>query len=193
MSSVTAVTLGLVVAPLTVFATNTTNVSANIGSTISVSNSTPTVNLNITPTASGSASSASDAVTVTTNNTNGYKLSIQGATTTLANGANTLSADTGTPAAPAAITTGTWGYRWDDSGSGGTSFAAGPTTAETNVASLTSTKWAGMTTSPVQIKNTTTAATSGDTTTIWYGAKADTSKPSGAYTDTVTYTAAVNP
>ena len=44
-------------------------------------------------------------------------------------------------------------------------------------------------TSAVNIKSTGTGAGSGDATVVNYSAKADTTKPVGAYVDTVTYTA----
>ena len=187
-ASVVAV-VGLVLAPASVFAVGT-NVRAVVGYTISVANSVPgNLDLAITPTAGGSATSASDTVTTTTNDANGYQLSIAGATSTLVNGANTLTAVTGTPASPSAITNGTWGFRYDDA-TAFTGFTNASTTAQSNQASLTVTKWAGMPTSATVIKQTSAAATSGDATVIFYGAMADTSKPSGNYTDAITYTVA---
>lgn len=182
---------GMVVAPAAFAVTGTTTVNANISAVISIATS-GTVNLAITPVSGGSATSASDTVTVTTNNSTGYNLKINGATTTLANGANTIAANAGTIAAPAAITNNTWGFRIDDA-TATTGFGNTTTTAQTNVASLTSTKWAAMPTTATLIKTTSAAATSGDATTVWYGAMADTSKPSGTYSDVITYTATTNP
>jgi hypothetical protein len=45
--------------------------------------------------------------------------------------------------------------------------------------------------SGVTIKATAATATN-DTTTVWYGVKVDTSKPSGTYSDIVTYTGVTN-
>lgn len=177
--------------PAAYAATQTANtiINATIASTISITTS-GTVTLAITPTARGSASSASDSVSVSTNNSTGYKLQLNDAdaTTTLVNGANTIAASSGTFASPVSLANNTWGYRIV--GAGG--FGATATSAQTNAASLTGT-WAGVTSSasPVTIKNTSTTA-SGDTTTVWYGAMADTTKPNGTYTDTVTYTATTN-
>ena len=166
-----------------------TVINANIGSTISISTS-GTVNLAITPTASGSASSASDTVSVSTNNSLGYNLQLadSDATTNLVNGASTIAASSGTFASPATLANNTWGYRVDGAGT----FGAGPTSAQTNQSSLSGT-WAGVPASgsPATLKSTSTTATA-DTTTVWYGAKADTTKPNGTYTDTVTYTATTN-
>ncbi len=182
---------GMVVAPAAFAVTGTTTVNANISAVISIATS-GTVNIAITPVSGGSATSASDTVTVTTNNSTGYNLKINGATTTLVNGVNTIAANAGTIAAPAAITNNTWGFRIDDA-TATTGFGNVATSAQTNVASLTSTKWAAMPTTATLIKTTSAAATSGDATTVWYGAMADTSKPSGTYSDVITYTATTNP
>lgn len=166
-----------------------TVINAAIGSTISISTS-GTVTLNITPTGAGSATSASDTVTVSTNNATGYTLQLADAdaTVTLTNGGNTIGAATGTFAAPAALGVNTWGYRVDSVGT----FGAGPTSAQSNAASLSGT-WAAVPASgsPATLKTTGSTA-SGDTTTVWYGASANTTKPNGTYTDTVTYTATTN-
>ena len=123
-------------------ASNSSNtvINAAIGSTISISTS-GTVTLNITPTASGSATSASDTVSVSTNNATGYTLQLADAdaTVTLTNGGNTIAAASGTFAAPAALGVNTWGYRIDGAGT----FGAGPTSAQSNVASLSGT-WAAV-------------------------------------------------
>ena len=168
--------------------TNTT-INANLGSTISVSSS-GTVTINITPVAGGSQTSASDTVSVSTNNSSGYALTLadSDATTTLANGGNTIAAHAGTQASPTALANNSWGYHVDSIGGFGTGGAV-----ESNVTS-SSIKYAGVpaTGSPNTIKTTATTA-SGDTTTVWYGVKADTTNPNGTYTDTVTYTATTNP
>jgi hypothetical protein len=184
--------VGLVLAPAVANAvTGTTTVNAVVGSTISIATS-GTVNLAITPTAGGSATSASDSVVVTTNRSTGYNLKINAGAATLSSGGNSIAAAPGTIAAPVALGTNTWGFRFDDA-SAGTGFTAAPaTTAETNVAALTNTKWAAVPTTAATIKTTSAAATSGDTTAIFYGAKVDTTKPDGTYTGTVTYTAVVN-
>lgn len=172
-----------------VSSTANTNVNAVIGNTISITSS-GTVNLAITPTASGSASSASDTVAVSTNDTNGYTLQLASSTSqvTLLKGSDSIAASSGSQTTPVSLANNTWGYRVD--GVGG--FAAGPTSAQTNAASLSGT-WAGIpaTGSPNTLK-TTAATASGDTTTVWYGAKVDTTKPGGTYSDTITYTATAN-
>lgn len=184
--------VGVVLAPAAVFAATdsaNTTINASVAATISISTSS-TVTLNITPTGSGSASSSSDTVTVSTNRSSGYnlKLADADATVTLDNGGNSIAAASGTFASPAALGNNTWGYRVDNAGT----FGAGPTSAQTNQASLSGT-WAAVPASgsPATLKTTATTATN-DTTTVWYGAKVDTSKPDGTYTDTVTYTATTN-
>lgn len=166
-----------------------TTINASIASVISISTS-GSVTLNITPTASGSASSASDTVSVSTNRANGYFLQLADAdaTNTLVNGGNSISATSGSYASPAAISDNSWGFRIDGSGT----FGAGTTVAETNQTTLTGT-WAAVPVSgsPVTVKTTSSTATN-DQTTVWYGAKVDTSKADGTYSDTVTYTATTN-
>lgn len=183
-----AVAVTPVMASAATSSSNTT-INATIGSTISITSVSP-VALAITPDANGQSSSASDTVTVNTNNAAGYFLTLadSDATTTLASGGNSLTAHAGTQGTPTTLANNTWGYRVD--GVGG--FGAGPTSVQTNVDTLALT-WAGVPASgsPVTLKTTATTATN-DTTTVWYGAKADTSKPNGTYTGTVTYTATTN-
>jgi hypothetical protein len=177
--------------PVTVFAatdSENTTINANIASVISVSTSS-TVALNVTPVSGGSQTSASDTVSVSTNNSAGYTLTLANAdaTTTLVNGGNTIAAHAGTQGTPTALANNSWGYRVDSIGGFSTGGAV-----ENNVTSSSIT-YAGVpaTGAPNTIK-TTAATASGDTTTVWYAVKADTSKPNGTYSDTVTYTATTN-
>lgn len=185
--AVAAIALSPLVASAATNSANTT-VRANIGSTISITSS-GTVTMNITPVSGGSQSSVSDTVTVSTNNATGYTLTLadSDATTTLANGSDTLAAHAGTMAAPTALANNTWGFAVGGAGGFDASY-----TALTD-ASTSTTKWAGVpaTGSPVTLK-TTSATAASDVTTVWYSAKADTTKPNGAYEDTVTYTATTN-
>lgn len=168
--------------------TDTSEINANIGSTISIT-STGTVNLGITPVAGGSQTSDSDTVTVATNNSTGFNLTLQNndADTELKNGSDAIAAHSGTPAAPSALASNTWGYAvaGDNFDVSYTAFANQPTST---------TLWAGVPANgaPVTLKNTTTPATPDDVTTVWYSAKADTTLPDGTYTDTVLYTATAN-
>lgn len=183
---------GTVLIPAAAFAavdTKSTTINAVVAAVISMTTS-GTVTINITPTGSGAASSASDTVSVSTNRSAGYNLKIADTDTTLtlANGGNTIGAASGSYATPAALGNNTWGWRIDGSGT----FGAGPTSAQSSVASLSGT-WAAIpsSASPVTVKTTATTATN-DTTTVWYGAMADTTKVDGTYTDSVTYTATTN-
>jgi hypothetical protein len=169
--------------------TASTTVNATVGSVISMSTST-TVGISLTPTSGGVVSSASDTVSVSTNNTTGYVLTLANAdaTTNLVSGGNTIAAHTGTQASPTALANNTWGYRVVSVGG----FGAGAYNAETNNASSSST-WAGIpATGSANTIKTTASTASGDTTTVWYGVKVNSTKANGTYTDTVTYTATTN-
>jgi len=190
---VLAVSVGMVaISSAVVSAVSTTantTINATVATAISMTTS-GTVALAVTPTSTGIASSASDAVSVSTNDSLGYNLSLatSGATTTLTNGGNTIPGSAGTFVTPAALATNTWGYRVDGSGT----FGTGPTSAQTDIASLTGT-WAAVpaTGSPQQLKST-SALANNDVTTVWYGVKTDLTKASGVYSNTVTYTATGN-
>ncbi len=183
--------VGLVLAPAAANAvTGNTTVNANVQGAISIATDT-TVDLNITPTVSGSATSDSDAVVVTTNNSGGYTLQISAGAATLDKGADTLAATSGTLLSSATLDNNAWGFRYDDADGTYTDFGDNSTAAQSNQANLANT-WAAVPTTDSTIKVTGTAATSGDTTDIFYGAKVDTSKPSGTYTGTITYTATTN-
>ncbi|NCU38224.1 hypothetical protein EOL96_04185 [Candidatus Saccharibacteria bacterium] len=189
-ASVIAV-VGLVVAPMTASAVTDgpdgANVTLNIGPTLTMSVSN-TATFSITPDGTGVASSNNDTVTVSTNNSTGYKLQLKDldATTTL--GSSGITAHTGTAAVPTALTTvNTWGYRLD----GGAGFGAGPTTAQTNVPSLTSTLWAGITASWVDIKTTNTTA-SNEANQVFFAALANSTIPTGSYVEAIQYQSVTN-
>lgn len=188
-----AIVVAAVLASHEGFAANSsanTTINANVGSAITLSN-LGSVNVAVTPTASSARlSSARDTVTVNTNNSNGYRLTLQMNTseTSLLNGSNSIARTTGTLATPVTLTANTWGYRV--AGAGG--FGAGAA-AESNVAASAYT-WAGVPASgstPDQIKSTSSPANN-DTTDVWYAIMADSTKPSGTYTGQVTYTATTN-
>lgn len=169
--------------------TSTSVINGIIGSSITITSAGP-VNINVTPTNTAVMSSANDTVTVDTNHATGYTLSLEmnGATTTLAKGSDTIAAHSAVVGSPSDLAANTWGFRVD--GAGG--FGAGTTTAETNVATSAYT-WAGVPAKddPETIK-TTSGPAAGDATAVWYAMKADASKPSGTYTNTVLYTAVTN-
>ena len=186
--AVFAVLVSPIVASAATQSGNTT-VNAVVSSTITLTTN-PTVTINLQPTSSAVLTSVSDTVQVSTNSANGYYLTLaDGDTTTnLVNGSDTLAAHAGTFGTPTALATNTWGYRIvGQGGFGGTAY-----NAETNATSSSST-WAGIASSasPQTVKTTSTTA-SNDPTVVWYAVKIDTSKPTGTYTDTVTYTATTN-
>ncbi|RYX79475.1 hypothetical protein EON76_02035 [bacterium] len=169
--------------------TGSTTINATVAATISIATST-TVGISLVPTAAGSVSSSGDTVTINTNSTTGYTLSMTDANadTSLTSGASTIPAHNGTQASPTALAANTWGYRVVNVGGFGSTTYNG----ESNIAGSTST-WAGVPAlgSPNTLKSTGTTATN-DATTVWYGVRATTAKPSGIYTDVVTYTAITN-
>lgn len=170
-------------------AANTT-INSQIDSTVSLLTSNGNVNVNVIPSAAGAQTISSDTVTVSTNNSAGYRLQLSttAAGTALTSGANSIPAASGTQAAPAVLGANTWGYRVD--GVGG--FGAGPTTAVSSQP-ITTRTFAGVPapTAPSILKTTSSTATN-DTTTVWYSVAANTSTPSGTYTNSVTYTAVAN-
>jgi hypothetical protein len=186
--AVFAVLVSPIVASAATQSGNTT-VNAVVSSTITLTTN-PTVTINLQPTSSAVLTSVSDTVQVSTNSANGYYLTLaDGDTTTnLVNGSDTLAAHAGTFASPTALANNTWGYRIvGQGGFGGTAY-----NAETNATSSSST-WAGIASSasPQTVKTTSTTA-SNDPTVVWYAVKIDSTKPTGTYTDTVTYTATTN-
>ena len=87
-------------------------------------------------------------------------------------------------------TVNTWGYCVPSVG-GFSTFC--PSVNASNAAISGTYKFAGIKASGSgdTIANTNTTA-SNATTTVWYGVAANTSQPSGTYTNTVTYTATIN-
>lgn len=165
--AVAAIVLSPVVASA---ATDTTTVQATVDSVISVS-STPTVAISVTPTSGGVEATANDTVTVDSNDPDGYNLTLENdATLTMAGpSGGTLAKTAGTYAAPAALSTNSWGYR---------------------LSSFTANTYAGVEDAPQNIRST-TATAAAEATTVTYAVKANTSIPAGVYSDSVTYTATV--
>lgn len=155
---------------------------------ISLSTNTGTVSLPVTPTATGVCTVASNIATVTTDSSTGYTLSLAGASSSLNRaGGGAIAATAGTTASPAALGMNRWGYRVDGSGA----FGAGPTAALSNSA-IPAQTFAAVPTAHQAIVQTTSAASAGATTNVWFGTCVNTSTPSGTYTTNVTYTAVVN-
>jgi len=191
--------IGLLVAllaPSIVFATNYGagvygSCTYNETCTISIATS-GTVTLPATTNPSGVVTIDKDIVTVTTNSSGGYTLSLEsvsGSSSELVNGGEVIPAISATAGSPATLGLNEWGYRID----GALGFGAGPTSAITSQPSSSLT-FAGVPLlgAPQDIKVTASSAPSGDVTNIWYGLRADMSKPAGTYTSTVTYTAVLN-
>lgn len=186
--------VGVVVTPVVASAASTnanTTINATVASVISMTTSS-TVAISLTPTSGGVVSSNSDTVSVSTNNTAGYTLTFKDAdtNTNLVSGGNNIAASAGTTGVGNTIVlaNNTWGFAVANQDGFDASYSA-----ETNNASSTS-KWAGVVASSgtaYQIKTTSATATN-DTSTVWYGVKANSSQPNGVYSDTVTYTAVTN-
>lgn len=170
-------------------ATEDTTINASVDSTITITTS-GSVNITLMPGSNPVVSSASDTVTVNTNATTGYELTLANvdASTNLMSGSDSIAAHAGTPGAPTALADNTWGF----------AIAGSPfdTTysAESNNGSSSSV-WAGVPASSgtAATLKTTSSPASNDVTTVWYGVRVNASQPNGNYTDTVRYTAAVNP
>lgn len=185
--------VGFVASPLVAGAvTDTTTVSALVGSTISISNNTPTVSLQLNPGGSAVESIGSDVVTVNTNNTGGYTLVIgaSDASTNLVSGGNNIPTTAGQTllnSSATALDTNSWGYCVVGAG---TSCDGSYTTGDDQApgASFVSMKAQG---NEDTVKTTGTTATN-DTTTFYYGVNVDSSQPTGTYSDVVTYTATTN-
>jgi hypothetical protein len=171
--------------------TATTTISSQISAVISVFTTSGTVNVNVTPTGAGAQTIQKDTVTVSTNDSSGYTLQLEenAASTDLVSGSDTIPHSSGSQTTPVAMAANTWGYRVD--GVGG--FGAGPTSAATNTAISGTIKFAAVpdSGSPNTLK-TTSGVASSDTTSVWYGVAANTSQPSGTYTNVVKYTATAN-
>jgi hypothetical protein len=191
VSSAVVAVVGLALVPTVHVDAVTVNptIQASVGKTITMTTTSQgtsnTVDLSLAPGASAVLTSASDVITVNTNDTAGYLLTLADADAveTLTSGANTIAASANTTGAPATLATNTWGFALP-----GAPFDASYS-AESNATASTS-KWAKIpsTGTPFQLKST-SAVASNDTTTVWYAAKIDSSKPSGTYTDQVVYTA----
>lgn len=151
-----------------------------------------TVSIDVTPALAGSCTVEKDVVTVQTDNSNGYSLMLvnQATDTALSSSPYSIPASSGTLLAPTTLATNTWGYRVDDVGG----FGPGPTAAQSNGTTPSET-FAGVQPSdqPADVITTSSsAASTGVDTNVWYGVCADQSIESGTYTSTVLYTAITN-
>ncbi len=189
--ALSTVTLSVGTAAVVSASTASTTISSNISSVISLLTTNGTVNVNVVPTGSGAQTLASDTVTVSTNDSSGYALQLAetSGSSSLTSGSNTIPGSSGTQTTPVIMANNTWGYRVDSLGG----FGAGPTSVQSSTAVSGLIKFAAVpaTASPNTLK-TTSGTASNDTTTVWYGVAADTTQPSGTYTNSVTYTATAN-
>lgn len=112
---------------------------------------------------------------------------VVGVAVTLTSGGNSIPAHTGTIATPTALANNTWGFAMPTASMTGVTNGFDASYSVLSSAGTSTTKWAGITATDQLIGRTTTTATNDDVV-IWYSAKADTSKPNGPYTNTVTYT-----
>lgn len=160
--------------------------------TISITTSS-SVSLDLSPTVAGVYTIEKDEVTVATNSNHGYSLTLSSSSATenaLKNGVEEIVATSGDYHDPIPLGMNEWGYRIDNLGG----FGTGPTSSVEN--QLTNTAlFAGIpllgSAHAIKTLNTASSAPPSDTTTIWYGVRADTSKPAGTYTASVLYTAVV--
>ncbi len=187
--------VGLAVAPIVSAATTgSTALQAQVGFTISMDSVSPaTTALVIAPAAGGTQTTRSTVVTITTNDTAGYTLSHNTSSTTLVNGVNTLPSTAGTWTVPVSLANNTWGYAVPSGTVGLTPVSNGFDATYANIDSqATSTaKYAAMPTVSTAVRATAVPAAA-DTTTFWYSAKVDNTKPSGTYSATINYSVVGN-
>ena len=123
------------------------------------------VSISLTPSGPDFTGTGSHTLTVTSTDVVGYKLyAYSPSSTTMTNGSATIPASGNS--SPAALSTNTWGYNTD-----------------------ASSNFVGMLTTPSLGKDANGPFTSGDNTTVTYGAITDITKAAGAYTVGVVYTA----
>jgi hypothetical protein len=144
----------------------------------------------LTPTSGGMQSIAGDTISTNTNDAAGLNVTLQASTasTALTSGGNTIPATTGTPAAPIALASNTWGWRVDSLTAG---FTAGPTSAVTSSAPV-ATKFAALPASGSAYTIENTSSSGSATADVWYSADVTTAQATGSYSNTVLYTATLN-
>lgn len=150
------------------------------------------ISANIIPTAGQTKCTVSnDVVTATTDSSTGYTVTLADSdTANNLDGPTTIAANTSTSSSPTTLVANSWGYRVDAVDG----FGAGPTTTVSSGA-IPSLTFAGAplsTGTPALIRTTNTTDTGTVNTSVWYGVCANSSLQSGAYTDSITYTAVIN-
>lgn len=147
------------------------------GTTYSLTTAVSDLNLGLTALPSGSATYGKQTINVTTNAPGGYQLYVQ-TTGDLAGtkaGAATSDSIAALSSDNAALSTNTWGYT--------------QTTPNDDAdTAATQTIWSTPPSTLTQIDSTSSAATSGRDTDIYYGIKADNSLDGDTYSGTITYT-----
>lgn len=149
------------------------------------------VELDVVPTTGGAITIDRDIVEVTTNNPFGFKLAVETESAEengLVGSDATIPASSGTAVSPVVLSGTQWGIRIDQQ----EGFGLGPTEEVSNQPSSSLT-FAGVPTygNPLSVVTYGIPAPDGVATSVWYGVRADSSVPSGAYTATVVYTAVV--
>lgn len=151
-----------------------------------------TTNVNVAPTTTGKCTVQSDTPSVLTDSSTGYSLTMTTSTTNnaMTGSSGSISASSGTSAAPTTLAMNTWGYRVDSVAG----FGAGPTSAQSS-GSVPGVSFAGV--PPSNLAGTIVASSSGVanpavSTTVWYGVCANSSVAAGSYSVVVTYTAVTN-
>lgn len=202
--AVVAVGLGALVPLVKAYAitdSEETTISATIASVISFSTSTPTVTFNMAPTATGSQSQRQSSISVSTNNSTGYTVTIStdSSETSLVNGADEITAVTGTVNSPVPLTPNSWGFRVSG-GVGGFVGTLGSFSPFDNWEPQSSPgggnpyKYAGVPPleSPVVILDSSAPGLISNRI-MTYGVLVDTTIPAGTYTNTVVWTATTKP
>lgn len=152
----------------------------------------PSLNMPVTPSANSVRCTINEhTVSVSTGSTTGYTLLVSDsdASAALQGVYNSIQPLSGTSSSPAILTANTWGYRVDNSNG----FGAGPTATGQNI-TIPDITFAGMplTTAPDILKSTTSAASTADVTSVYYGLCLDYSVQSGEYSDGIEYSALIN-
>jgi alpha-tubulin suppressor-like RCC1 family protein len=162
---------------------------------VSLAVSTSTVNLgSLSPTLSGAFTSNSSVVTARTNYPDGYNLSISTDEQSTNPNASHMKHDTLSAYINGASHTCSWNNTSKTFTDATVSLSNNTWGFTLNSANLASQQFCQVPNadSPLTIKSTTTANETGDTTTFYYGARVDMTKPAGQYKATVVYTAVGN-
>ena len=130
-------------------------------------------------TPSGATTTASATIGVTTTASAGYKLYLYAKDNSLKslNPNTTQSIASASASSLDNFTNNTWGYNLTEGATAGTTYSALPTTNTT----------------PTQTKDTSTTNSANDTYTLSFGAKVDSTIPSGTYTSTITVAVVAEP